>query len=79
MSDILLYAVTSLLYAVLGLHFWRTRWTGRGGAAHEAESTGIVSWERLAILAPFMLHSYLLYTSLFAAAELRFGFPRPCR
>ena len=74
MSDILLYAVTSLLYALLGLHFWRTRWTSRGEAAVEAENAGFVSWERLAILAPFMLHSYLLYTGLFAAAELRFGF-----
>ncbi|TSA14479.1 MAG: cytochrome C biogenesis protein [Betaproteobacteria bacterium] len=73
MPDILLYAVTSLLYAALGLHFWRTRWTG-GGAAGGEEGSGIVSWERLAILAPFLLHSYLLYASLFAATELRFGF-----
>jgi ABC-type uncharacterized transport system permease subunit len=73
MYDILLHALTSLLYAALGWHFWRTRWTGGAGAS-QAESPGIVSWERLAILPPFMLHSYLLYTSLFAAAELRFGF-----
>ncbi len=70
MSDILLYAVTSLLYAALGMHFWRTRWTG-GEAAGGA---GIASWERAAILVPFILHSYLLYANLFAAAELRFGF-----
>jgi ABC-type uncharacterized transport system permease subunit len=74
MSDILLYAVTFLLYAALGLYFWRTRWTSGGEAAVAAENAGVLSWERLAILAPFMLHSYLLYTSLFAAAELRFGF-----
>ena len=70
MADILLYAVTSLLYAALGLHFWRTRWMSGGAAA----STGIVSWERVAILAPFLLHSYLLYASVIAVAELRFGF-----
>jgi len=74
MSDILLYAVTSLLYAALGLHFWRTRWTIGGQASAEAESAGIVLWERVAMLAPFALHSYLLYATLFAAAELRFGF-----
>ena len=74
MSDILLYAVTSLLYAALGLHFWRTRWTSGGQASAEAGSAGIVLWERVAMLAPFALHSYLLYASLFAAAELRFGF-----
>ena len=74
MSDILLYAVTSLLYAALGLHFWRTRWASGGQASAEAGSAGIVLWERVAMLAPFALHSYLLYASLFAAAELRFGF-----
>ncbi len=69
MSDILLYAVTSLLYAALGLHFWRTRWSGG-----KAGTTGIAAWERSAILVPLLLHSYLLYAGLFAAAELRFGF-----
>ena len=73
MSDILLYAVTSLLYAALGWHFWHTRWSG-GEASGEAARAHIVAWERLAILAPLLLHSYLLYASLFAAAELRFGF-----
>ncbi len=76
MSDILLYAVTSLLYAALGWHFWHTRWRAgaQAEAAAEEAATGIASWERLAILAPFMLHSYLLYASLVARAELRFGF-----
>jgi ABC-type uncharacterized transport system permease subunit len=72
MIDILLYALTSLLYAALGWHFWRTRW--RAGAAPGGEAGGFAFWERLAILAPFTLHSYLLYAELFAAAELRFGF-----
>lgn len=74
MSDILLYAVTSLLYAALGWHFWNTRWAGGGEAAGAAENAGGVSWERLAILAPFTLHSYLLYAGLFGTTELRFGF-----
>ncbi len=74
MAHILLYAVTSLLYAALGLHFWRTRWTTHGEPAGTGDSSGIVSWERVAILAPFMLHSQLLYADLFAAPELRFGF-----
>ena len=74
MLAILLYAITSLLYAALGVHFWRTRWTGGSGAAGGEEGASSVSWERLAILAPFVLHSYLLYASLFAATELHFGF-----
>jgi ABC-type uncharacterized transport system permease subunit len=74
MSDILLYAVTSLLYAALGWHFWNTRWRAGAETAGGGDGKGIASWERLAILAPFTLHSYLLYAELFAAAELRFGF-----
>ncbi len=74
MSDILLYAVTSLLYAALGWHFWHTRWTAGAAARDDGAGGGGVSWERWAILAPFALHSYLLYASLFAATELRFGF-----
>jgi ABC-type uncharacterized transport system permease subunit len=72
MVGILPYALTSLLYAALGWHFWNTRW--RADAAGEGASAGIVQWERAAILAPFMLHSYLLYAELIAAPELRFGF-----
>ena len=72
MPDILLYAVTSLLFAALGWHFWRTRWRAQGAAAGEVHR--IAAWERVAILAPFALHSWLLYGSLFGAAELRFGF-----
>ena len=74
MPDILLYALTSLLYAALGWHFWHTRWRAGAAARDDGAGGGHVSWERLAILAPFALHSYLLYASLFAATELRFGF-----
>ncbi len=74
MSGILPYALTSLLYAALGWHFWNTRWRVCAEAAGAGVGTGIASWERLAILAPFTLHSYLLYAELFAAPELRFGF-----
>ena len=70
MSDILLYALTSLLYAALGWHFWHTRWSAGAQTEPPAEgaASGIASWEHMAILAPFMLHSYLLYASLVAQA-----------
>ena len=64
---ILLYGIVALAYAVLALHFWRTRWD----AATMQEA---VLWERIAILAPLLVHSWLLYQDLFAAAEFRFGF-----
>jgi ABC-type uncharacterized transport system permease subunit len=66
---ILLHAVAALLYAALAVHFWRTRW--RSPAPRTA---GIARWERVAILAPFALHTWLLHYDLFAAPGLRFGF-----
>src|SRR5258706_98632 len=67
MPAILLYAAASLLYAGLAYHFWRTRW-------HVQGAPQIASWERGAILAPFALHSWLVYEMLFAHAQLHFGF-----
>jgi len=64
---ILLYGIIALAYAVLALHFWRTRW-------NTATMPEAATWERIAILAPLLVHSWLLYRDLFAAAEFRFGF-----
>jgi len=65
---ILLYGIVALAYAVLALHFWRTRWN----AVITVQEAAL--WERIAILAPLLVHSWLLYQGLFAAAEFRFGF-----
>ncbi len=73
MPDILLYGSTSLLYLLLGLHFWRSRW-GAGGEPATASGNRIALWERIVLIAPFFLHSQLLYADLFTAPELRFGF-----
>src|SRR3989304_3191172 len=64
---ILLYGIVALAYAGLAYHFWRTRW---GAGLLQAAAP----WERIAILAPLCVHSWLLYQNLFAAAEFRFGF-----
>jgi len=64
---ILLYGIVALAYALLALHFWRTRWGG-------ASSHAVAPWEHAAILAPLAVQSWLLYHALFAAAEFRFGF-----
>jgi ABC-type uncharacterized transport system permease subunit len=67
MPAILLYGVAFLLYAALAFHFWRTRWRG-------ASVPRVAPWERAAILAPFALHTWLVYDMLWAHSELRFGF-----
>lgn len=71
MSGILAYPAAFLLYALIGWHFWRTRWNAPAKlAGGEAIAPG---WERYAILAPLTLHGYTLYDSIFAGTGLNFG------
>ncbi len=70
---IVLYVLTAGAYALLALHFWRTRWM-RPAAPSPVRRHGMTPWERLAILVPLVLHTLLLNHALFAAPELRFGF-----
>jgi ABC-type uncharacterized transport system permease subunit len=65
--DIVIHGVVSAAYAALAWHFWNTRW-------RRSASGGLRAWERSAVLAPLVLHGWLLYDGIFAAAELRFGF-----
>src|SRR5881394_4206499 len=67
MPAILLYAAASLLYAILALYFWRTHWRG-------ASAPRLARLERVATLAPFALHTWLVYDMLWARPELHFGF-----
>src|SRR6266704_598912 len=67
MPAILLYAAAFLLYAILAFHFWRTRWRG-------ASAPRLAPLERAAILAPFALHTWIVYDTLWAQSELHFGF-----
>src|SRR6266699_2259705 len=66
MPAILLYGGAFLLYAALAFHFWRTRWRG-------ASVPKISPLERAAIVAPFALHTWLVYDVLWGQPELRFG------
>jgi ABC-type uncharacterized transport system permease subunit len=64
-------------YFGLGWHFWRTRWhraPASGTAAAVPAARHLKGWERSAMLAPLALHGWLLYGSLIASPELRFGF-----
>ncbi len=67
MGSILLYALTAALYAVLAVYLWNTRWI-------QGRSTALSAAERGTMLVPGALHSYLLWTVLFDASELHFGF-----
>ena len=71
MSGILAYLAAFLLYALIGWHFWRTRWNAPAKLAGGPVITA--GWERYVILAPLVLHGYTLYDSIFAGAGLNFG------
>lgn len=73
MPDIVIHVVAGALYAALALHLWNTRWR-KPATAPTGLATGLVTWERAAILLPLALHGGLLYESIFAADALRFGF-----
>lgn len=75
MPDILLHLlphiIASLLYAALGVHFWRTRWNENG---KPPGPLSMQDWERIAILAALAIHSAGLYDGLFSTGGLRFSF-----
>ena len=71
MSGILAYLVASLLYGLIGWHFWRTRWKAPSRTAGSAAISE--GWERYAILVPLALHGLTLYESIFSGVGLNFG------
>lgn len=62
------FIATSLLYAALGLRFWRTHWHSGGQLPKPA------SWENFLLLAPILIHAWLIYQSLFGANGFNLGF-----
>ena len=71
MTDLLSFA-TALLYAGLGIYFWRTTWLAPKSAEHAAPAVK-PGWERSAVLIPLLLHTGLLYQSLIASAGSKLG------
>lgn len=75
MSDILLHVLahiaSSLLYAGLGFHFWRTRWHLQSAPVATAP---LQIWEHISILGALVLHGIGLYSSIFGTEGMRFSF-----
>lgn len=75
MSSILLHLLPNILaaglYAVLGYHFWRTRWreTDKPLAAHPMQT-----WERAAIGGILIIHGFALFDGLFGSGTMHFSF-----
>ena len=71
MQSILPHLVCAILYAALAFYFWRRHWSDAEAAATDAPSRRVV--EHAALLAPFALHSGLLWRSMFGDAGLYLG------
>ena len=75
MADILLHllphVVSSLLYAALGFHFWRTRWCETD---QPLLALPMQPWERAAIFGALVVQGFGLYEGLFGAGGMRFSF-----
>lgn len=67
MESILLHTLTAVIYAALAGYLWNSRW-------NRGQTAALSAGERSAILLPWAVHSYLLWTVLFGTPELRFGF-----
>jgi ABC-type uncharacterized transport system permease subunit len=75
MLDILLHLLpliaSCLLYAALGFHFWRTRWSE---TSKPTAPLPMQPWERLAIFVALTFQGIGLYDGLFSAGGMRFSF-----
>ena len=75
MSSILLHllpnVLAAVLYAVLGFHFWHTRWreSDKPLAAHPMQN-----WERLGIALALLVHGVGIREGLFGTGAMRFSF-----
>jgi ABC-type uncharacterized transport system permease subunit len=75
MSDIVIqllpHILAALIYGLLGLHFWNTRWRE---SEHQCVACPMLPWERAAIAAALLIHAWGLYDGLFAEIGMRFSF-----
>ena len=72
---ILLQVLPAVLYALLGIHFWRSRWSDSGqpiGANPTLRR--LTPWERITLLSGIMLQGAGLYLLLFPNGAMNFGF-----
>lgn len=71
MQSILLHLLAALLYAILGLWFWRATATSGG---ERTTTTGMSTAERLILLLALGVHGLALHANLFPDGHMRFGF-----
>jgi len=71
MPDTLFYLITSAMYAMLAVYYWRTRWVTVPQS--EPVTPGAARVEHLLVLIPLVGHGMLLYGSILAGDGVRLG------
>lgn len=66
-----MHGLAAALYALLALHFWRTRWRGPLLAQ---PARGLGRGERVVLMVALLLHGFLLHSDIFGAQTMRFSF-----
>jgi ABC-type uncharacterized transport system permease subunit len=70
-SSSIFYPIAALGYGGLAVYFWRTRWSAKPAA--EGKHPGLGALEHVLVLAVLLLHSVLLFDSIFAPEGMRLG------
>lgn len=70
MAAILLHLLPASLYALLGVHFWHSRWL----APTKAPRQGLLPWERIVMLVALVAHGFALHSVFFSGTGIHFGF-----
>lgn len=70
MPAILLHLLPASLYALLGVHFWHSRWI----APTATPRHGLRPGERALMLAALVAHGFVLHATFFAENGIHFGF-----
>lgn len=70
MPRILLHLLPASVYALLGIHFWRTRWR----QVPQQPLRGLQPWERIVLLGALATQAVGLNYDMFGTGVMRFGF-----
>lgn len=65
------HILAALLYAVLGFHFWNSRWRDR---QEQCVACPMHVWERAVIGGAIVVHAYAVLSSLLGAGGMYFSF-----
>ncbi|MCC7485871.1 MAG: cytochrome c biogenesis protein CcsA [Burkholderiales bacterium] len=73
MAESLPYLANALLYGALAYYFWRGRWAAAAEGASAEGARVPAAFERFLVLAPLLIHTWLLARAVFAPDGMHLG------